>query len=62
MKTTRVQIAKDYQKQIAKLEREQNKLYAKAIKTLKVPDTTNAFDWFYNDQQGFSTFLGGLND
>ncbi len=61
MKTkTKAQIAKDFQRQIAKLEAEQAKLYKQALRTLKMPDTAIAFDYFYNDPQGYNTFLEGL--
>jgi hypothetical protein len=55
--TSRLSLAKAYQKQIADLEKEQEKLYKKALKALKLEDTTSAFDWFYNDQVGCSSFV-----
>jgi mRNA-degrading endonuclease RelE of RelBE toxin-antitoxin system len=61
MKTNeRVKIAKAFQKQINKLQREREKLFTKALRTLKVPDTNQAWDYLMNDQQGYSTFLEGL--
>lgn len=57
---TKVQLAKECQLQIAKLKDEQDKLYAKALRTLKIKDTIEAWDWFFNDQQGHSSFLEGL--
>lgn len=52
----RVAIARRYKKQMAKLQRERDRLYAKALKEVGRPDTTNAYDYFYNDQVGFSSF------
>ena len=61
MKTeTKAQIAKRFQRQIAKLEAEQAKLYKQALRTLKIKDTGYSWDYFYNDQQGCSSFLEGL--
>ena len=57
-KHTRLQVAKEYQRSIAKLQRERERLYAKALRELKVHDTNLAFDWFFNDQQGQGEFLG----
>jgi hypothetical protein len=58
MKTkSRLAIAKEYQRQIAKLQRERERLYRKAVRTLKFADTNQAFDWFFNDQQGTGGFL-----
>ena len=53
---TRLQIAKQYQRKIAGLQKERDKLYAKALKELKIADTHWAFDWFFNDQQGQGAF------
>lgn len=55
---SRLAIARQYQRLIAKLQREREKLYAKALRELKMQDTNLAFDWFFNDQQGKSEFLG----
>jgi mRNA-degrading endonuclease RelE of RelBE toxin-antitoxin system len=57
---TRVAVAKDFQKQIYKLEREQERLYKKALRTLKMLDTNMAFDYFYNNQTGYNEFEEGL--
>jgi mRNA-degrading endonuclease RelE of RelBE toxin-antitoxin system len=57
---TRVAVAKDFQKQIYKLEREQDRLYKRALRTLRVPDTAAAFDYFYNNQTGYNEFEEGL--
>jgi hypothetical protein len=57
---SRLAIARDFQKQIAKLQTEREKLYAKAIKKLKLKDNSEVFDWFFNDQQGTSKFVEGL--
>ena len=59
-KHTRLQVAKEYQRSIAKLQRERERLYVKALRELKVHDTNLAFDWFFNDQQGQGEFLGML--
>lgn len=59
---TRVSVAKDFQKQIYNLEEAQYRLYNKAIKTLKVADTLDAYDYFYNGPGGYNTFLEKLND
>ena len=59
-KHTRLQVAKEYQRSIAKLQRERERLYAKALRELKTLDTNLAFDWFFNDQQGQGEFLGML--
>lgn len=59
-KRTRLAVAKDYQKQIAKLQREREKLYAKALKELKINDTNLSFDWFFNDQSGIGEFVEKL--
>lgn len=57
---SRVAIAKDFQRQIAKLEAEQAKLYKQALRTLKIKDTGYSWDYFYNDMQGYSSFLESL--
>lgn len=53
---SRLAIAKGYQREIAKLQKEREKLYAKALKELKIADTHWAWDWFFNDQQGQGVF------
>ncbi len=60
MKPSKAEIAKDFQKQIAKLEAEQEKLYKKALHTLKVEDTGYSWDYFFNNMPGYSSFLEGL--
>ena len=60
MKRSKAEIARDYQKQIAELEAMQEKLYRKALRALKVPDTAQAFDFMYNNQNGYSSWLEGL--
>lgn len=61
MKTkTKAQIAKRFQRQIAKLEAEQAKLYKQALRALKIKDTGYSFDYFMNDMQGYSSFLESL--
>lgn len=57
---TRMQIAKDFQAQIAKLEAEQEKLYKKALRTLQIKDTGYSWDYFYNNISGYSSFLEEL--
>ena len=59
-KPTRLQIAKGYQREMAKLQTERDKIYARALRTLKVKDDNSAFDYFFNDQQGFNSFAEGL--
>lgn len=54
--STRMKVARAYQKQIAKLQREREKLYRKALRELKVQDNNDAWYWFFNDQQGISFF------
>ena len=58
--THRVAIAKEFQRQIAKLQREREKLFKKAVRTLKVVNDNYAWDYFMNDQCGYSTFLERL--
>ena len=58
---TKLQIAKKCQREIAKLQRERDKLYAKALKELKIANTDLAFNWFYHDQQGEGEFTGVLS-
>lgn len=60
MKSTRLSIAKGYQKQITELQKEREKLYAKALRELKIHDTNLSFDWFFNDQSGSGEFVGVL--
>lgn len=55
---SRLVIARQYQRLIAKLQREREKLYAKALRELKMQDTNLSFDWFFNDQQGRGEFVG----
>jgi len=55
---SRLAIAKEYQRQIAKLQREREKLYARALRELKMKDNNLTFDWFFNDQQGKGEFTG----
>lgn len=57
---TRLAIAKGYQREIAKLQKEREKLYKKALRELKVKDDNYAWDYLFNDQQGTSRFLEGL--
>ncbi len=57
---SRQQLAKEYQRQIAKLQREREKLYKQALRALKVEDDGYAYDYLMNDQGGHSTFLEGL--
>lgn len=57
---TRLQIAKDYQRRIAKLQREREKLYAKALRELNMVDRSLTWDWFFNDQSGHGEFVGVL--
>lgn len=58
--TTRLKLAKQYQRKIAKLQRERERLYKQALRELKLLDTTLAFDWFFNDQQGHNSFTESL--
>ena len=57
---TLTQVARAYQRQIAKLQREREKLYLEALHKLKIPATNAAFDYFMNDQQGYSAFEESL--
>ena len=57
---SRATIAKGYQREIAKLQTQREKLYARALRTLKVKDDNSAFDYFFNDQQGLNSFTEGL--
>lgn len=57
---TRLSIAKQYQREIAKLQRERERLYKQALRELKLEDTNLAFDWFFNDQQGHNSFTESL--
>ena len=47
---SRQQLAKEYQRQIAKLQREREKLYKQALRALKVKDDGYAYDYLMNDQ------------
>ena len=59
-KRSRLAIAKDFQRQIAKLQREREKLYAKALRELDMVDRSLTWDWFFNDQSGHGEFVGVL--
>jgi hypothetical protein len=56
----RVTIAKRAQAEIAQLEKEQQKLYRKVLRKLRILDTSPAFDYFYGNQCGYSTFEESL--
>ena len=57
---TRLQTAREFQREIAYLQRERDKIYKKALKELKIADTNLAWNWFFNDQQGKGEFTGVL--
>ena len=59
VKTTeqRKQYARTVRREMNKLQAQRDKLYAQAIKRLKVVDDGYTFDYFYNmPSEGFSTF------
>ena len=56
----RVVIARRAQAEIAQLEKEQEKLYRKTLRRLRIADTSAAFDYFYANQCGISTFEEAL--
>ena len=53
---TRLQVAREYRRQIAKLQAEREQLYLKALVALKVVDDNYAWDYLMDNQCGFSTF------
>jgi len=57
---SRVVVAKEYQRQIAKLQAERERLYARALKALKVPDDNQAWDFLMGNQGGYNVFLEKL--
>lgn len=58
MKTkNRLAVAREYQRQIAKLQAEREKLYRKALRELCMSDTNLAFDWFFNNPSGYGEFV-----
>jgi len=57
---SRQQLAKEYQREIARLQRAREKLYKQALRALKVKDDGYAYDYLMNDQCGYSFFLEGL--
>ena len=59
-KKSRLATAREYQRQIAKLQHERERLYKQALRELKLEDTNLAFDWFFNDQQGHNSFTESL--
>jgi hypothetical protein len=59
---TKLQIAKQYQRKIAGLQKERDNLYTEALKNLKMPDTNTAFDWLYGNQTGHGAFTESLKE
>jgi hypothetical protein len=51
-KKTRLSTAQQYKKQIARLNKERDKVYTKAIKELKLIDDDWAFDYFHDNIEG----------
>lgn len=50
-------VARDFQRQIAKLQAERERLYRKALRALKVEDNNAAWDYLMGNQCGYnSTF------
>jgi hypothetical protein len=49
-------VAREYRRQIAKLQAEREHLYLKALVALKVVDDNYAWDYLMDNQCGFSTF------
>jgi len=52
----RVALARKYKRAIAKLQRERERLFTKALKEVYMDDTPWASDYFFRDQVGYSTF------
>lgn len=59
---SRVLAAREFKRQIAELEKQQEKIYQKALRQLNVADTLGAFDYFYNDIVGLNSFEESLKD
>ena len=53
---SRLERARAVRDEITRLADEQEKLYAKAIKDLKLPDNWLAHDFFYSANGGYSLF------
>jgi hypothetical protein len=49
-------VAREYKRQIAKMQAKIDKLYYKALRTLGVSDGCDSWVYFRHDQQGFSSF------
>ncbi len=52
--TNDVKLARKFKQEIAQLKKAQEKLYYKAVKILSLPDNGEVWDYFFNDQVGFS--------
>ena len=63
VKTTaqRQSYAREVRREMNKLQAQRDRLYAQAVKRLKVVDDGRTFDWFYNSpNEGYSSFEENL--
>jgi hypothetical protein len=60
---SRVVVARTYRREINRLEKQQLALYAQALKSLEVSDTSSVFDYFFNTpNEGYSSFEKTLEE